>query len=260
MSCIKNIYSLFGATGPEYPTDEIWYLGYHAADSSFPYGGAPDDVVVVPPFSEPTISINSGPFIELLSSNFGGFVPVTGHPDNLQGVLLSAQEDLDLMTGEYCVPTVDVDDPYLEDGEPTQPGFYFFLRRVVNEGCIVFSEPVTLQIGVAAYLPEDIQVLRCDTDLGLDCFDITQFIDPAITNTCMYPPYDIDYFDVDDPTCVDVSVAGLYTFTYTVPLSDLGLVFPVDPDCDTCNEDDLTVTIEIIVGPEYEAPPVSFCN
>lgn len=261
MNCVKNVYEIFGVTGPEFTTDEIWYLGYSPFNPSFPYGGAPADVVPVEPFSAPTVSISGGPPVELLSVNFGGFVAIPEH--TAQGVLLSQEESLSFIVGEYCTPTVDVDDPYLEDGEPTQPGFYFFLRKINNGSCTVFSQVAAIQVGIGAYLPDDIQILRCVTEIPdpeLECFDITVYIDPAITETCIWPPYNINYFDVPDPTCVDVSDGGLFQFNYTVPLADLGLVFPIDPNCENCNEDDLTVTIEIVVGPEYSAPPVTFCN
>lgn len=263
MICQKNIYELFGVTGPVYPVDEIWYLGYHVGDPSFPYGGAPADVVIVPntpAFSPPTISIAGGPQVELLSVNFGGFIPIPDAPNGEQGVLLSQQESLDFFVGQYCIPTIDSLDPYLEDGDPTQPGFYFFLRKVNNGSCTTFSQVAAQQVSIGAYLPEDIQVLHCTTDPGLDCYDITQYLDPEVTNTCLYPPYNPDYFDVPDPTCVDVSAGGLFTFHYIVPLQDLGLVFPVDPNCENCNEDDLSLTIEIIVGPDYEEPGITFCN
>jgi len=260
MNCIKNIYELFGQSGPVYSTDEIWYLGFSPSNPNFPYPGYPQDVILTGSFNEPTVSIGGGPQTDLLSTNFGGFIGIPGHPNSLQGALVTHEEDLDFIIGNYCEPTVDPDDPYLEAGEPTQPGFYFFLRKVINNSCTAFSEVKVLEVGIGAALPDDIFDQRCDTDVGLDCFDITIYVDPAVTLTCMYPPYDISYFDVPDPTCVDISVNGFYTFTYTVPLSALQLVYPVDENCGNCNEDDLTMTIDIIVAPTYQADPILFCN
>lgn len=271
MSCVKNLYELFGVTAPEYDIDEIWYLGYSLTQSTYPYTNVPQDVVLQSGFDNPNAfqypTVNNGGIggTELISSNYGGFVPIPSHPNNYYGVKIAAQHNIFFKVDDYC--QANVNDPYLTWGFPSQPGFYFFLRKVSNQGCIVFSNVQVLQVGVGGELPDDKQYdISCQGD-DIDCFDATIYLDPDNPNfvgdedQCMYPPYNPDYWDVDNPECIDLTEAGVYVITYTVPAQDLNLVFNTDPNCDTCGTEDLVITLTLTVGgPTTDAPPITLCN
>ena len=266
MGCSKNLYELFGATGPEYPLDEIWYLGYSAAESVYPYTDAPQDVTLDTGFIYPKISIGGATVTDLVSTGFGGFVTIPEHPDALQGALLADNQVVTINTSDYCIPTLSSTDPYLNDGTPTQPGFYFFLRRVESgTTCTTFSQVQVLQISIGPELPQDMTIdVECDGNTE-DCYDATQHLDPNHPNfaggtaQCMYPVYNEDYWD-SDPTCINLTSAGVYVITYTIPASEINTVFD-SADCVDCNTDDLTITITLTVGgSNYVAEPKTFCN
>lgn len=252
MGCIKNIYSLFGATGPnlDLEADKIYYLGW---SSSYGYPGSySDPPAPSAPYDFLQVSINGQGFQDLTQYQFG--LPVEIPNTNYEGILLSVNGTVQVDVGEICTS---INTP----GTAAVNGFYYFLREVATESCTTFSAVAALEVKDGIHLPPDVTIVGvCNTDAGIDCYDLEQHVDPAVTGLCMSPPYNTAFWSVDSPSCVDLSAGGTFTFTYTVPSEALTTVLPLDPECQNCTPDDLVINITVIVGPEYQGTSVVMCN
>lgn len=252
MGCIKNIYTLFGTDGPNENalSDKIYYLGW---STTYGYPGSYNEPPVPSePYEYLQVSINGQGFQDLTQAVFGA--PQNIPNTNYEGILIAVNGIVQADVGEICTS---LNTP----GTAAVNGFYYFLREVDTESCAAFSNIAILEVRDGIHLPPDVTVVGvCNTDEGIDCYDLEQHVDPAITGLCMSPPYNTAFWSVDSPSCVDLSAGGTFTFTYTVPAEALITVLPLDPECENCTPDDLVINITVLVGPEYQGFEAIMCN